>query len=313
MKYLLPGLTILVVSILFLGCDSEVKKGNSSFEAQKTSVHNHVPFQDQVIENNSRPQTTKTTKTIPLQKNNPARKEISFEPLMGGIGGHLVKVMTPDTGDLSVYHLPPGLIPQGSPKTIKTNLIRVFQANANEAGKTLPIEFSNLSEFMKPEQTISTSELTLTKQKDAKKLSKRTAVQKQKLVPKVVDVLQTIDIKNGHPIINNDVDINGQWIKDIRLLERDDSSEWKGTIMLNNKTDIDWRPNIQFTIVNKYGIKIGETELKWAFDTIKPGKRKSETLRFKTFRHKDLFKYSRLGPVDDFNKPFGLVIDYLSE
>ena len=127
-----------------------------------------------------------------------------------------------------------------------------------------------------------------------------------------VDALRAIDvneIENAYLISDVDIVVNDEFIQDIQLTALANGERMKANVLLKNNADTPMlMPNVELIVLNKYGIKIGESSIgRRSFD---PSERTQEIVHFLIVTHDRLFKYSHLGPVGDFNKPHCVVITY---
>lgn len=258
----------------------------------------------------------------------PPRKEVHIQPLIGGIGGMILQVVSPD-GVVNLYHLPPDGMNLETGSETTANLPLFLRTNVNNASDTLPVTIGGLGRPLPKTSTVAA--LKPNEQVQAKRpkevvvekiveVEKEVVVEKivevEKLVPREVDTLREIDvtnIPNAYVIKAEAIEINDGFIKDIQMRSYATfNSKMHADITVENSSKESWHPAVELIVLNRYGIKLGggRGSLGLFQGPMQPRERKIIEASFLAVEEKDMFKYSLLGPVENFETPYCIVVKH---
>lgn len=234
-----------------------------------------------------------------------------------------VQVRDPSNGEVSVYLLSPQDMDRAGETNTKCELPLLLHANPENAADTFPVTLGGLNSIGKTSALLAADrsvDESLAVEVDATEAAQPKEVVVEKIVEKVVerfetrevDVLSEIDVaemSNAYLLKDGDLNFSDEYINDIRIKTSEDINGYVADVILKNTTRRPYRPSIKFTILNKYGMRLGSTYIHWTTWEIAPGDRKQESAVFESAPiHEDLFRYSKLGPVDGFDDPYCIII-----
>ena len=117
---------------------------------------------------------------------------------------------------------------------------------------------------------------------------------------------------NVFTIVDGDAEVGDGRISDVRLTGNTSSfSKLKlAKVMLSNKNERSWKPDFKLRILNKYGVALAHGEVQWALHTLPRNERYEDETSLVKFSHAEVFKYSNVKPVPEFDRPAYIAIEH---
>lgn len=137
----------------------------------------------------------------------------------------------------------------------------------------------------------------------------------------VVETLPSVDLSDRSNVFDLSVrsnvyifkeltaTVNDQYVRDVRIVDVD-GRPVTADVLLENNSGSNWKPSAKFEFVNGYGIVLGYDSISWAFETLPPKRRYTESITFYADRFDDTFRYSPIRRPVDFDVPKFLILTY---